>query len=52
MYHYRFVQMTSSGLSIGRDLIVDSLTAEQLVAILEEDFLELDDLVSPLPDID
>lgn len=52
MRHYRFVQMRSSGLSSGREMIVDSLTAQQLVAILEEDFIELDDLVFPLPGID
>lgn len=32
--------------------MVDPLTAEQLTAIYEDDYLELDDLLSPFPGID
>nr|UBT01667.1 NAC transcription factor 63 [Litchi chinensis] len=38
-------QVGTSGLT-GGDMFVDTLTAQQLISILEEDFIELDDLVS------
>ncbi|KAL5780222.1 hypothetical protein ACOSQ2_010959 [Xanthoceras sorbifolium] len=37
-------QVSTSGLTDG-DMFVDAVTAEQLLSILEEDFIELDDLV-------
>ncbi|XP_074264039.1 NAC domain-containing protein 101-like [Silene latifolia] len=37
--------VTSLGLAGSTNLLVDSVTAEQLVSILEGDFLELDDLI-------
>ncbi|KAM7517052.1 hypothetical protein LguiA_006635 [Lonicera macranthoides] len=42
----------SPGYVSGGTMIVDALTAQQLMTILEEDYIELDDLICPLQGID
>ncbi|KAK1372910.1 NAC domain-containing protein [Heracleum sosnowskyi] len=47
------LQLGSYGHTSARGMMVDDpLTAEQLTAIYEDDYLELDDLLSPFPGID
>ncbi|XP_063942030.1 NAC domain-containing protein 60 [Daucus carota subsp. sativus] len=46
------LQLGLSGHASARGMMADPLTAEQLTAILEDDFLELNDLLSPYPGID
>lgn len=45
-------QTKAPGHISGHSLMDDSLSAEQLMAILEDDYIELDDLVCPCPGID
>ena len=46
------VQVMSAGLTSGSTMFVDGTTSQELISILEEDFIELDDLVYPLLGID
>lgn len=52
VFRYWCTQTRSPGYVNGGTMIVDALTAQQLMTILEEDYIELDDLICPLLGID
>lgn len=48
----QYVQVTASGLTSGASLFIGCFVAHHVRSILEEDYIELDDLACPLSDID
>lgn len=46
------MQVMPTGLTSGSKMFVDGTTTQGLISILDEDFIELDDLVCPLLGID